>query len=316
MLSENDLGLIREMMQESIRSVVSDPARFGLIWRKLPATVVDATDLTNVQVTIDGDTLPVPAVSLIGGAVAGDRVMVDFVPPAGLFITGQSANSPSRAYRFLEVQHITSDTVLAESDYAGVGLFDVEVEGAGGGGGGVASTAAGQCAIGGGGGAGAYARSFYTASQLTFPVTAVVGTGGTAGANTGGNGGTGNTSSFDVISCTGGAGGEGTTSSASYGNITGGVGGTATGGQINIRGSDAINCIRNANGVFGSLGPGAASYLYGNQVRNAGTDAGSDGSDARVYGNGGAGAHNTPSQGTGKTGGTGSQGIIRLTLYV
>lgn len=93
MLTESDLGLIREMMQETVRSVVGDPARFGLIWRRLPATVVDSTDLTNVQVTIDGDTLPIPAVSLIGPMTAGDRVMVDFVPPAGMFIVGQSASS-------------------------------------------------------------------------------------------------------------------------------------------------------------------------------------------------------------------------------
>ena len=310
---------VQQLITSSLRQLISDANRHGLVWRRIPATVVDGSNPASVQVVLDGDQTSsvVSVVSLSGGMVTDSRVMVDIVPPSGMFIVG-TVGSPSSTLRYAGTVHITATTDFSLSTYAGIQQFDVECVGGGGGGGGVALTAAGQCAVAGGGGAGAYAWAPLTWADVNSGGTITVAT-AVAGGTGNATGTTGTTTDFmGLITCTGGAGGEGSASSATFSNIAGGVGGTATSsisGAILIRGSEASNAIRGASGAIGCLSNGAASGLYGNSVRPSASDSGSDGSDGRVYGNGGAGAFNAPSQGTAKNGGSGAAGIVKITLW-
>lgn len=66
--------------------------RLGLKWRRIPGTVTEVNGPGEIQVRLDGDsdqTLPVKALSLVGGLVAGERVMCDFVPPQGVYVIGR-----------------------------------------------------------------------------------------------------------------------------------------------------------------------------------------------------------------------------------
>jgi hypothetical protein len=77
----------------TIAGAVRDNARrLGLVWRRLPGTVMQVNGPGEILVRIDGDgeqTPPTPAVSLVGNLVAGERVMCDFVPPQGVYVIGR-----------------------------------------------------------------------------------------------------------------------------------------------------------------------------------------------------------------------------------
>ena len=114
----------------------------------------------------------------------------------------------------------------------------VEVQGSGGGGGGSYN---GYPNSGGHGGAGGYCRKFIDVSSVTQALI-VVGAAGTAGAHAGA-GGAGNTSSWiDTAS-----GGSSTVVGA------GGTGGAATGGDINIPGSNGTTSVRGPKTSPGSF---------------------------------------------------------------
>lgn len=79
---------------EGARAIVNNARRLGLIWDLTLATVSPVsnpnTGSDSVQVTCDGDTVPVGALTMIGPVVAGDRVYVIQVPPGGNYIVGLS----------------------------------------------------------------------------------------------------------------------------------------------------------------------------------------------------------------------------------
>lgn len=314
-LSEEDRAEVQRMVVASAQAVLNNANRFGLTWRRIPATVVNGSDPAAVIIVLDGDeeANTVVAISLNGGAVTGSRVMVDIVPPSGMYIIGVAPGDQNPSYRFIDRVLITATETLDPGDYLGIQLLDVEIVGGGGAGGGAAITGASQVTLGGAGGAGGYSRKLIRAGDMNWSTPATIGAGG-IGASAA-DGGTGGTTSFQGMSATGGVGGEALAVGGAFANVTGGVGGAGSGGDINIRGSDGGNAIRVPTGLIGCIPSGAASGLYGNSVRPAGTDAGANGNAARVYGNGGGGAHNTASQGTDKTGGDGSAGVVQLTLY-
>lgn len=77
------------------KAVVENAKALGLVWSLRPATVtVDAPDPSLVEVIMDGDTVSISVVSLIGGLGEGARVMVLIVPPSGMFIIGQPNTGP------------------------------------------------------------------------------------------------------------------------------------------------------------------------------------------------------------------------------
>lgn len=70
------------------QAVVARARELGLIWTRRPGEVDDDT-AGAVTVLLDGDTtVPISAISLIGAVTAGDRVMVDMVPPGATYIIG------------------------------------------------------------------------------------------------------------------------------------------------------------------------------------------------------------------------------------
>lgn len=309
-------GEIRAQVLAALREIIDNANRYGLTWRRVPATVVDGSDPLSVEVVLDGDPAeqPVSAVSLSGGYVTASRVMIDIVPPSGMYVIGTAPGTSSPSYRFAGRALIDTTATPAAEDYAGIQMFDVEIVGGGGAGGGAGITAASQSSLGGGGGGGGYSRKLITAADMSWGTAVTIGTGGTGASAANGNPGT-STDFQGIFSATGGDGGEFTPAGGTFANVAGGSGGVGVGGDINIAGSDGPNAIRVPTGLIGYIASGGFSGLYGNSVRPGGTDAGSNGSNARVYGNGGAGAHNTASQGTAKTGGSGSDGLVQMTLY-
>ncbi|MEJ6817678.1 hypothetical protein [Pseudomonas sp. LF-5] len=124
---------------------------------------------------------------------------------------------------------------------AGMVFCDVEAV-AGGGGGGGAAGGSGTSAAGGGGGYGGYSRKIFTAAQIGASQAVSIGgagSGGSAGNNAGGTGG--NTAFGALLACNGGVGGSGSPALTTTGvPAAGGAGGTASGGDINIRGSNGF----------------------------------------------------------------------------
>lgn len=66
--------------------------RLGLAWAWQEATVVDGGSGIRPTVLVDGDTVPVPAVSVVGGVADDQRVFVIRIPPSGIYVVGFSAD--------------------------------------------------------------------------------------------------------------------------------------------------------------------------------------------------------------------------------
>lgn len=208
--------------------------------------------------------------------------------------------------------HVTSGTW---NKPAGLAYIIAEAQGAGGGSGGCIATGASQASIGGAGGGGGYARKLIPASSLAATETIVVGTGGTAGAAGNNLGGAGGASSFGTfITANGGGAGSGgavqATPAPAAGNA--GAGGTATGGDINIPGSQGSQ-----QDVFpGRMrrSKGGASHLAGEADDNTNT-TGTIGSVGKLYGGGASGGFNAQSQATDRAGAAGADGCVIITEY-
>lgn len=214
----------------------------------------------------------------------------------------------------INVQTFTSSGTYTPT--SGMKFCVVEVCGGGGGGGGAALTGVTQVAAAGGGGGGGYSRIVLTAATVGASQTVTIGAGGTAGANTGGNGGTGGLSLFGFTpSGNGGAGGFGAVAAVSSIN-NGNNGGNAGGGNININGICGGYGI-SATTIFGAAisGSGGGSAFSGSEVGNV-TITGAAGFTSAFVGVGGTGAANYLNQGTGKSGGAGTAGIIIITEYI
>lgn len=78
-----------------IEALVDTFRRMGLMWRLLPATVFadDTNTPSSMRITIDGDTEPTRAISMVGLPPQGARVFVVVVPPAGNYVVGRSGRA-------------------------------------------------------------------------------------------------------------------------------------------------------------------------------------------------------------------------------
>lgn len=305
---------IRDLVLSSVREVINNPRRYGLTWRRLPATVVDSSDLSSVIVTIDGDSEPteVPAVSLTGGYEVGARVLVDWVPPSGLYVMGTSPVSPSRGYQLVGTVYFTATTVIDPTSYTGIQAIRQRLVGGGGGGGGSAAPAVGNAAVGAGGGAGGFSEAFIL-TPFTAGFTVTVGAQG-AGGSAGNNDGTAGGQTIGAGGFTGNGGGGGEGGAGGTGSVVtgGGTGGTAT-GDLAIAGSDGGNGMRSGGSVT-SQGFGGASLFSGSRRPSAGDTTGA-GISAQLYGAGGSGGFSQASTAA-QTGGNGSAGLVVWDLYV
>lgn len=107
----------------AVRSVVENAKPLGLVWNLRPAEVmVDSPDPNLVEVIMDGDSVSINVVSLIGPLGANQRVMVAIVPPAGMFIIGQP-NSGAKLSRYSS----TNNTATALSTGGNI-LTDTSID--------------------------------------------------------------------------------------------------------------------------------------------------------------------------------------------
>jgi hypothetical protein len=202
---------------------------------------------------------------------------------------------------------------------ANLAAIEVECVGGGGAGGGAATTSS-SGAAGGGGGGGAYARKLLSASALAgaSSFTATVGTGGTAGTAGGNAGNAGGASTFagtgiTTVSAGGGSGGGGGASSTGRALVAGGAGGDATGGDVNVPGSDGGTGVVDGGSVTSPAYGGASGLAHGGITR-ANTASG-NGIAGNLYGGGGGAAYNQGTQGTARQGGVGGAGIVIVTEH-
>lgn len=85
---------------QTVGLIKDNAQRLGLTWQRKTGEVTGIDPVTGrLLVQYDGDTEPIPMVSMIGSALpVGARVYVDEVPPSGNFITGLVANGSLRAF--------------------------------------------------------------------------------------------------------------------------------------------------------------------------------------------------------------------------
>lgn len=187
-------------------------------------------------------------------------------------------------------------------------LIEVELVGGGGGGGG-GDGGSSQAGVGGGGGSGACVRHRYTAPAASYSYS--VGAGG-AGGNAGNNAGSdGGDTTFDTLTAGKGTGGASVAAGTTAVCVTGGAGGVASGGDINIAGSDGGTAIR-LDGSNGVSGFGAVS-IYGGSPRGRVLGVGNVGIAGAAPGAGGGGGGSSTT--TDRAGGAGAAGQIIVREY-
>lgn len=183
--------------------------------------------------------------------------------------------------------------------------------GGGGGGGGINGNSLGDAVSSAGSGAGT-AIKLITSLAASYTVTiGAAGSGGAAGTNDGSNGG--NSTFTDGASLTltgnGGVGGSGRAGASTSTYSSGAAGSDASGGDINLRGSDA-GAIRRASGDTASVSHSGASFYGGS--KSAGRNG--NGRDADVPGAGGGST--TTSTTDNYAGGDGAAGIVVIYEYL
>jgi hypothetical protein len=100
-----------------ITELLKQADRLGLTWGRRPGTVVYTDGLFSprqASVIMDGDDAGVTVVSLVGDLAVGDRIMVDRVPPAGLYAIAiiDDSTTPMTAASTSNTGAIIGETVV------------------------------------------------------------------------------------------------------------------------------------------------------------------------------------------------------------
>lgn len=103
------------------QAIVDNAVRLGLTWRLVPATVTADSFPTNVFITLDGDTQPSRAQSLIGNISSGQRVMVLIVPPQGCYIIGALGVTLDQSFVTYNVNGAVGVDSTASATYTNLG---------------------------------------------------------------------------------------------------------------------------------------------------------------------------------------------------
>ncbi|MDZ7711714.1 MAG: hypothetical protein U5L06_00675 [Rhodovibrio sp.] len=199
------------------------------------------------------------------------------------------------------------------------GRFGIEWEvvGGGGGGGGAGTTGSGQVSVGAGGGAGGYTRLVTDATTAGDSRAITIGSGGSggSGANSGSAGG--NTSVGILLQADGGSGGLSLLAASTLSATNGGTGGSVTtAGDVQCDGGAGSIAIRQTDMGAALTGFGGSIQPHGSGARGNAVFGGNDGGDGNGQGGGGSGAGNGPSQGSTRTGGAGTSGLVIVREYV
>lgn len=75
-------------IKEIAAALVDRADELGLVWRLVPATVAEPGDGGLLRVVLDGDSVAIDAVTMIGRVPVGARVFTLLTPPAGTHIVG------------------------------------------------------------------------------------------------------------------------------------------------------------------------------------------------------------------------------------
>lgn len=75
-------------VKEIALAIAERAEELGLVWKLVPATVSTPAAGGVMRVVLDGDTVPIDAVTMIGRLPVGGRVFVILSPPAGVHIVG------------------------------------------------------------------------------------------------------------------------------------------------------------------------------------------------------------------------------------
>lgn len=293
-----------------VEAMIGEFDRLGARWRLRAATVI-AGSSTLQQVTLDGDSEPVPIISMVGALAVGSRVWCVSIPPSGTYVIGRLGVTAS-----VIDESFTATGASTWEKPPGYTRFYVQVQAGGAAGCGAAATGVSQWSFGDGGGAGEYAAGWFTADQLPDTVTVTVGAGG-AGVS-GASGAAGGASSFDTYITTvggGAAAGRPASSTLRYSqasvNRTGGGGGT--GGSLRVFGGcGGSGHAHDSTSGNQRGGDGGGSHLGGGVPTN---DSGANGNTGRLYGGGGSGASN-PASNAARTGGSGADGLVVVSSFV
>jgi len=202
---------------------------------------------------------------------------------------------------------------------AGLKFIEVEVQSPGGGGGG-ADSGAGNSSAGGAGGGGGYSRKKILATALAGTEAVTI---GAVGARSGANnspGNAGGNSSFGSHATTtgGGAGGAGVDTapgSMPKASAECGAGGTATGGDLNVNGSEGVRGIFYKSSSTMSSAGGGSFLSGGNNAVQVTANLNFDGADGTGYGMGGSGAVSSGASTVSSAGGIGAPGIVIVKEY-
>lgn len=288
---------------------------------------VTPTAGTGLSITSNGSTLEyaldASVVLNLAGNTGGDIPpdaggTINVVGTGGVNVAGAgntltiTSSGTGSGFSDINVQTFTSNGTYTPT--SGMAYCIVECVGGGGGGSGAQADGNNLFAKSGGGGAG-YCKKVFDAATIGASQSVTVGAGGAGGVGTDGYGlgANGNDTTFGAL-LTAGKG----FANATTGTI-GGAGGTASGGDININGSEGGLPVKYYIDEVGYIYPywsgagGNSFYGVGGGIVTTTTN----GNNGTGYGSGGGGAMNImQSPGSEKNGGNGADGIVIVTEFI
>ena len=282
-----------------------------------------AIDKIGTNGLVAADIVP-PDGSISTAKIADDAVTSAKIGPAAVDTTALAADSVTDAklnYNpgLKSLQVFASAGTTTWTKPSGIKLVKVIVTGGGGGGGRANATDDASATAGSGGGGGGTAIKLIDVSAVSS-VSVTVGDRGIGSPSDGVQGTAGGTSSFgSYCSATGGGGGESFATAGYSSDANGGARGQATGGDVNIDGTQGQDALgAGTGGVAVGLGGSGGGSFWGSNIDEARGDSNisGNGQPGRTgqYGVGGSGGAETNNGGT-SSGGNGQTGVVYVEEY-
>lgn len=254
-----------------------------------------------------------PGITLTGDIDGSSPILAEQVENVAAAFDSRLTSIETNGYRYLTTVVYTANGTFTKGSYSGFRALRVRGVGGGGQCGGCAATGVGESNEGGAGGGSGYSESFLTDASVPSSITVTIGAGGSSGA-AGANGQDGGTTTFGaILSITGGGGGI--AMAATTGNLVAGGGnsGAGSGGNIfNLLGSLGKAGITVAGFPIRSNVGGSSPFFGGSAISNSSSTPGQVG---LVYGAGGGGTRNNPSQAA-RAGAAGLAGVVIVDVFV